>query len=47
MFTELVDHLEQAKHYAELAMQECDRNGSDNPSTHVHELISILQSLKK
>lgn len=46
IFTELIEQLEQAKNYAKRALQESERNQTDNPSTRVHELIEVLQNLK-
>ncbi|MGL4860854.1 MAG: RloB family protein [Enterobacteriaceae bacterium] len=46
IFSNLVNQLEQARHRAERALQESERNQTDNPSTRVHELIQVLQKLK-
>jgi len=46
VFAELVGQLEQAKNYANRALQESERNQTDNPSTRVHELVEALQKLK-
>lgn len=46
IFIDLISQLQQAKHYAELALKESSRNQTDNPSTRVHQLIATLQSLK-
>ena len=46
IFAELIEQLEQAKNYAKRALQESERNQTDNPSTRVHELVEALQELK-
>lgn len=46
VFAELIEQLEQAKNYAKRALQESERNQTDNPSTRVHELVEALQELK-
>lgn len=46
IFTDLISQLEQAKRFSERALQESHRNQTDNPSTHVHTLVQILQDLK-
>ncbi|MCP5016467.1 MAG: RloB domain-containing protein [Ketobacter sp.] len=46
IFAELIEQLEQAKKYAKRALQESERNQTDNPSTRVHELVEALQKLK-
>jgi hypothetical protein len=46
IFSGLVGQLEQAKRFAERALQESHRNQTDNPSTYVHKLVQILQDLK-
>ncbi|RLT88008.1 RloB family protein [Ketobacter sp. GenoA1] len=46
IFSELIEQLEQAKNYAKRALQESERNQTDNPSTRVHELVEVLQNLK-
>lgn len=46
IFAELIEQLEQAKNYAKRALQESERNQTDNPSTLVHELVEALQKLK-
>ncbi len=46
IFSDLIGHLEQAKRFAERSLQECNRNGTDNPCTHVHKLVQVLQDLK-
>ena len=46
IFSNLIAQLDQAKRFAERALQESKRNQTDNPSTRVHELIQVLQDLK-
>lgn len=46
IFAELIKQLEQAKNYAKRALQDSERNQTDNPSTRVHELVEVLQKLK-
>lgn len=46
IFTELIEQLEQAKNFAKRALQESERNLTDNPSTRVYELVEVLQKLK-
>lgn len=46
IFSDLTEQLEQAKNYAKRALQESERNQTDNPSTRVHELVEVLQNLK-
>lgn len=47
IFSDLVNQLDQADGYAEQVLQANQRNGSENPSTHVHKLIRTLQELKE
>lgn len=47
IFTDLIEQLERAKSYAKRALQESERNQTDNPSTRVHELVEVLQNLKR
>lgn len=47
IFGELVGQLELAKNNAERALQESERNGTDNPSTRVHELVGVMQKIKE
>lgn len=46
IFTELIGQLGQAQNYAKRALQEGERNQTDNPSTNVHELVEVLENLK-
>lgn len=46
IFSGLIGQVEQAKRFAERALHESHRNQTDNPSTHVHELVQLLQNLK-
>lgn len=46
IFSSLIAQLEQAKRFAERSLQESHRNQTDNPSTHVHKLVQVLQDLK-
>jgi hypothetical protein len=47
IFQELKDKLETAKQHAVKSLRAAKDRGSDNPSTHVHELVDYLQNLKK
>jgi len=47
VFTSLAGQLDFAKVNAERAWAESARNGTDNPSTRIHELVSFLQAIKK
>jgi hypothetical protein len=40
-------NLEEAKNRAKRSLIESQKNGTDNPSTRVHELIQMLQNLKR
>lgn len=40
------DELEYAKANARRALREAEKNHTDNPSTHVHELVAYLQAIK-
>ena len=46
-FSYLLNQLDRAKAYAARALAEAEHNGTDNPSTRVHELVSYLQNIKK
>ena len=46
LFSALFDQVEQAKIFATSILKECERTQTDNPSTRVHELVQVLQSLK-
>jgi hypothetical protein len=46
-FTELQGRLEVAKNNARRALMASEANGTDNPSTHVHELVEFLQKIKQ
>jgi len=47
LFARLLDNLETAKTRAARGLQDAERTGEDNPSTHVHELVEYLQTLKE
>ena len=47
VFYQLLDSIEKAKKYAEKSLQAAQATGTDNPSTHVHELVTYLQEIKK
>lgn len=47
IFSFLSDRLEVAKERATRALKEGEQTLTDNPSTHVHELIGYLENLKK
>lgn len=46
IFTELSSQLEFAKSNAERSLVCAEGNHTDNPTTHIHELVSYLQGLK-
>jgi len=46
IFCTLIERLSQAKTYAEKALKDAQTNRTDNPSTHVHELVTYLQNIK-
>lgn len=46
VFALLAAQLEMAKHQAVRALKEAQVNHTDNPSTHVHELVDYLQRVK-
>jgi len=45
-FSRLLDKLGFAKANAERALSEANRNGTDSPSTYIHELVHYLQNIK-
>ena len=45
-FQELINQLGFAKANAALALREAAANHTDNPTTHVHELVGFLQNIK-
>jgi hypothetical protein len=47
VFGQLIGQLEFAINNAERALRECERNGTDNPSTRVHELIKFIRNIKQ
>jgi hypothetical protein len=46
IFVQLEDQLEFAKQNAIRALAAAAANGTDNPSTRVHELVEFLQNIK-
>lgn len=47
LFQKLLPRLETAKQNARQSLETANREGIDNPSTRVHELVDYLQNLKK
>jgi S-ribosylhomocysteine lyase LuxS involved in autoinducer biosynthesis len=47
VYNSLKNSLNKAKKYAQNSLEESNRNGSDNPSTLVHELVDYLQKIKE
>ena len=47
IFDCFIDRLDQAMKNAEQALRDSEHNQTDNPSTRVHQLIRVLQDLKK
>jgi hypothetical protein len=47
VFEQLIGQLDQAKAFADRSLKAVQVNGTDNPSTFVHELVEYLQSIKK
>jgi len=47
VFSSLKDRLDYAKQNATRILRDAKAEGIDNPTTHVHELVEYLQSLKK
>lgn len=45
-FSVLIDQLDFAKNNAARSLQFAKANNTDNPSTHVHELVAFMQSIK-
>lgn len=46
VFRELQERMEDAKQNANRALTAAEQNGTDNPSTRVHELVDFLQNVK-
>ncbi|MCU7924401.1 MAG: RloB family protein, partial [Candidatus Thiodiazotropha sp. (ex Dulcina madagascariensis)] len=46
LFKDLMSHTEQAIAFSKRALQEAEKNGTDNPITLMHELIEYLKHLK-
>ena len=46
IFTRLIDQLDFAKNNATRALAAADRNHSDNPTTHVYELVEFLRTIQ-
>ncbi len=46
VFDQLVERLPRAKAHAAKALTEAQANNSDNPSTHIHELVEYLQNIR-
>ena len=46
IFAELFLQLDFAKNNAARALGESEKNGTDNPSTHIHTLVEFMQNLK-
>ncbi|MCU7934448.1 MAG: RloB family protein [Candidatus Thiodiazotropha sp. (ex Dulcina madagascariensis)] len=46
LFKNLMGHTEQAIAYSKRALQEAEKNGTDNPITLMHELVEYLKHLK-
>jgi len=47
VFIELIDQLVSATKNAQKALQAAERSGTDNPTTHVHELVDFMRTIKK
>lgn len=47
VFSDLFGQLEFAKRNAARTLEEAERNGTDNPSTRIHELVGYLQEINK
>ncbi len=47
VFIELINQLVLATRNAQKALREAERSGTDNPTTHVHELVSFMRTIKK
>ncbi len=46
VFAQLVDQLDFAINNAERALQSAEADGTDNPTTYVHELVTFLRNIK-
>lgn len=46
IYSDLLAYLEVAKKNASKANREAIKNQTDNPSTRIHELVEILETLK-
>ena len=46
VFEDLIDNLEKAKQNADKVLKASEQNETDNPSTHVHELVEFMQTMK-
>lgn len=46
VFEDLLDKIETAKANAKRALNDAQRNNTDNPSTYIHELVEYLQNFK-
>jgi hypothetical protein len=46
-FTRLLGQLEFAKSNANRALKAATANNTDNPTTHIHELVGFLQNIKQ
>jgi len=47
IFDTIVGQLPRAKAHAIKALDEAEKNDTDNPSTHIHKLIEYLENIKK
>ena len=47
VFAELIDQLDFAIKNAQRALQTAERSGTDNPTTHVHELVDFMRKIKE
>lgn len=47
IFATLIEQLDFAKHNAERSLQSAVADGTDNPTTRVHELVHFLQNIKE
>ena len=46
IFSQLIDRLNYAKGNAACALKEAEEGNTDNPTTHMHELVEFLQNIK-
>lgn len=46
IFTQLLGQLGRAKAYAIASLKAASKDGTDNPSTHIHELVEYLEHIK-